>query len=479
MLPLKNLCLNQPVSDQEVDTLESFVWSQQTCKPVVSETAEKIHRKNSFNNQNFRSVAATNNRYTSESMQTMRLKRKQSQDDDSTSPQKEIFSMPFPHKQIVANEIKKSVKEWNGSNLKFPISSKKSQQNDYFKPILSRKTTLLVETPALLQNDLFKKLNQYFKGTNTICSVEDKRHFDRLMLSLSTYFENLLKKIFVERKSDFLNSDYIKAIFEEEIKAKKEKDQRHVFFQGIEDTPFTLKRGSTNFPQSLRDSVGSIRNQDRDSVKVDLFSPNKLELRGKFNRKIKSSTILDSIDQRKFNLAQASQNLMRARGGHLGDCISKRFVREWKEEILRLKLYSQFRVLVVDDVPEQVTVVCDLISMFPDVVADQAFDGLQAVQMVRRQQEEGYCYHLILTDLIMPHDGYETTKDIRKLEKIKNCEPRNKIFGITADSGNPIIDMQATIAEMNGTLHKPLCFSIIKEIFKKRAEELGLPINFD
>jgi CheY-like chemotaxis protein len=52
---------------------------------------------------------------------------------------------------------------------------------------------------------------------------------------------------------------------------------------------------------------------------------------------------------------------------------------------------------------------------------DQAFNGLEAVQSVKKAYHEGYSYAIIFMDASMPLlDGYEATDEIRKFIRRMN-----------------------------------------------------------
>ena len=154
-----------------------------------------------------------------------------------------------------------------------------------------------------------------------------------------------------------------------------------------------------------------------------------------------------------------------------------RHSREWTENVTHLKLFPEFTILVVDDVPEQVNNAIDLLSTWNEINCEGAYDGLEAVQMVRNKMNEGKMYHLILTDLTMPHDGFETTKDIRKEEVTRNTQPRYCIIGVTAEGLSSLSDVKAKQSGMDDTITKPLRRDILEGFIKKRAEELGIPLT--
>ena len=153
------------------------------------------------------------------------------------------------------------------------------------------------------------------------------------------------------------------------------------------------------------------------------------------------------------------------------------YVREWSENVTVLKPMEVFTVLVVDDVPDQVNNAIDILTSWNEISCEGAYDGLEAVQMVRNKMNEGKMYHLILTDLTMPHDGFETTKDIRKEEASRNTKPKYCIIGVTAEGLSSISDVKAKQSGMDDTITKPLRRDILAPILINRAEELGMKLE--
>lgn len=152
-------------------------------------------------------------------------------------------------------------------------------------------------------------------------------------------------------------------------------------------------------------------------------------------------------------------------------------VREWNENFTYLKLKPKFTVLIVDDAPCQIEPLLAMIESWEEVACEVADDGLMAVQMVKDKVAEGFMYHLLFVDLMMPHDGFETTKDIRKEEASKKIKPRNCIIGVTAENLDPETDVKAKLSGMDDIFRKPWRKDMIYDILKKRAKELSITLN--
>lgn len=150
--------------------------------------------------------------------------------------------------------------------------------------------------------------------------------------------------------------------------------------------------------------------------------------------------------------------------------------REWTEVFTQLKLSQKFSVLVVDDVPEHVQTTCAILNTFVNVTTEGAYGGEEAVKKVRQRMDNQSMYHLILTDLVMPYNGYDTTRDIRSEEKKRKTRPKYCIVGVTAEKISFSNDVKALQCGMDDTVSKPLYFQVLREIIEKRARDLG--INF-
>ena len=111
-----------------------------------------------------------------------------------------------------------------------------------------------------------------------------------------------------------------------------------------------------------------------------------------------------------------------------------RYRHEWREELLNLDLSSKFCILVVDDMPEVVKSICELLNSIPGIETESTTEGLDAVNMVKQRMENKQMYHLILSDLTMPYDGYEIAHDIRQLEQAKKSQPSYRIYGLSSDA---------------------------------------------
>ncbi len=119
------------------------------------------------------------------------------------------------------------------------------------------------------------------------------------------------------------------------------------------------------------------------------------------------------------------------------------------------------RVLLVDDVDINRIIAMELLSPF-ELVIDEACDGTEAVEIFAAS-EEGF-YDLIFMDIQMPKmNGYETSKAIRKLERIDAQSV--PIVAMTANAFQDDIDM-AFESGMNGHVAKPIDMEKLIDILK-------------
>lgn len=105
------------------------------------------------------------------------------------------------------------------------------------------------------------------------------------------------------------------------------------------------------------------------------------------------------------------------------------------------------------------------IKLNPVVQIDEANDGMQALDKIKRDFEEnGFSsYPLILMDCNMPFmDGYEATKQIREFIRI-NGLPQPTIIAVTGHTEQLYID-KSLKSGMNTVLSKPVDPTVLKEI---------------
>ena len=127
--------------------------------------------------------------------------------------------------------------------------------------------------------------------------------------------------------------------------------------------------------------------------------------------------------------------------------------------------------------PEVVKSICDVLSTIIGIETESTTEGLDAVFMVKQKMENKQMYHLILSDLTMPYDGYEIAHDIRQLEKTNKTQPTYKIYGLSSDAQNPIVELKSAKAGLDGVLLKPLSLRLIREVINKRITELKLKMS--
>ena len=125
---------------------------------------------------------------------------------------------------------------------------------------------------------------------------------------------------------------------------------------------------------------------------------------------------------------------------------------------------KSLNLLLVEDTVISQNVMSLLLEMYGFKI-DIAHNGLEAVEKFK----EGY-YDIILMDIIMPvQNGYEATKTIRELEKIRGGHVL--IIGLTAQVYDSE-EEKCIAAGMDKFLTKP--FDI--EMFKKTLKSLGFNI---
>lgn len=177
---------------------------------------------------------------------------------------------------------------------------------------------------------------------------------------------------------------------------------------------------------------------------------------------------------REDSISTLSEDKVSSLRVEVSDNIKSRHKRTWDEEITHLSLEDSFHVLVVDDFKTQSDLVSNLLTSYQNVTVEVADDGDVAVRMVRKRMDEGKVFHLILIDICMPHNGYEATKDIRRLERERNTLPVHHIIGITAEGISFKTDAKARECGMDDTVSKPLTKVAIERFIAKRCQELSI-----
>ncbi len=123
---------------------------------------------------------------------------------------------------------------------------------------------------------------------------------------------------------------------------------------------------------------------------------------------------------------------------------------------VEIHLTGKSVLLVEDNEFNQMVAVDSLLDLFPNLKVDVAISGVQALEMLQAND-----YSFIFMDIQMPEmDGYEATRQIRKLE---DPVKRNiRICAMTANVTREEID-ECTAAGMNDFMIKPFSTDLLKE----------------
>lgn len=79
--------------------------------------------------------------------------------------------------------------------------------------------------------------------------------------------------------------------------------------------------------------------------------------------------------------------------------------------------YSQYKVLIVDDIPLNILLVKKMLSLHPFQI-DTAADGIQALEKIQSNKPD-----LVLLDLMMPRmDGFEVLQKMRSDDTMKDIK---------------------------------------------------------
>ena len=149
-------------------------------------------------------------------------------------------------------------------------------------------------------------------------------------------------------------------------------------------------------------------------------------------------------------------------------------IAEKKEEVEKEDqlLFEGKRVLLVEDNPLN-REIAEVLLMEEGFEVECAEDGVVAVEMVS-ESESGY-YDLVLMDIQMPRmDGYQATKEIRKLSNIGLAN-----IPIVALTANALTEdkQRAFESGMDGHVAKPIDIEKFKYILKEVL--LNSPSNLE
>lgn len=187
-----------------------------------------------------------------------------------------------------------------------------------------------------------------------------------------------------------------------------------------------------------------------------------------------SSSSMDSFRRRRGCVGTLNDKKALMLKPAIVESLKSKHKRTWEEKRNILRTIGSFHVLVVDDNKDQAELVSNFLTSFDGVTTEVANNGEVAVRMVKEKLEDGQMYHLILTDIWMPYNGYETTSDIRRLEKDRNTFPTNYIIGITAEGISSRTDVKARECGMDETITKPLKKDYIEKVISKRNHDLQI-----
>ena len=83
------------------------------------------------------------------------------------------------------------------------------------------------------------------------------------------------------------------------------------------------------------------------------------------------------------------------------------------------------RILLVDDSKSAQLKILSIVSKYG--TCDQAYDGVEALDLVQRSLQANSPYDLIIMDVVMPRmDGFEAVKKIMLLQDAVNIPEQNK-----------------------------------------------------
>ena len=376
---------------------------------------------------------------------------------------------------LVMNPIEKSPKMVESSGPSRHISFQNLSMNTVSSSI-KKKLSWHMDQEALLSK---KRLSSVMKMLKNMPNLEDSsaKDISAVVLHLTEYFEAMLQRLFFENKAKFTSSAYFRALFSEEFyKEIPKRSHADDYNKGTPANP-SLKSANSGAPMHNM-MIPPATKKISNLISTLLISPGQTpSATDRMLPRFGGAAAGAEKQRKRTNLNMDPTSDFFRRHSLLLKSYNTKHVREWNENITFLKPMEEFTVLVVDDAADQLHIAINIISSWNEIYCEGAYDGLEAVQMVRNKMNEGNMYHLILTDLTMPHDGYETTKDIRKEELSRNTKPKYCIIGVTAEGLSSLSDVKAKQCGMDDTTKKPLNRNEVKKILLKRAQELGIDLQ--
>lgn len=168
-----------------------------------------------------------------------------------------------------------------------------------------------------------------------------------------------------------------------------------------------------------------------------------------------------------------SSKIVDALGGHIevestkdkGSCFSFALdvdVESWEHSEIKEQEYN-YRVLIVDDQEISRIVLADMLERF-DCAYDEAGDGIEAIDMVKRADDENKPYDFVLIDWKMPNlDGVETLKRLGEMYQSK--ELLHKIPSMMMISAHSMQEIDIEGLDVEKFLVKPLTPSTLFDAF--------------
>lgn len=334
--------------------------------------------------------------------------------------------------------------------------------------VAKNKLKWYVDVEAYLKKDKFRELINLIKNTNQADELAGSQ-IQGALLQMADYFERLIFRIFADHRLKFFSNPDFRNLFTEELARERtpaDVKKSLILDDSTRHTPVTLALKQLN---AAGYGINSAQKSTTMRMNSILFSPTSNVQSAKITQRISSS------DFRHKNVRMADlDSLLGKLNPAVIESMKTKQKREWSENYLHLALEETFHVLVVDDSVKQAETVVELLESLPNVTTEMATDGDKAVKMIKQKLEKHKMFHLILTDIHMPYDGFKETLDIRKLESEWCSTPRNCIIGVTAEGLYASSDVQARNCGMDDIVTKPLRVDFLRAMFEKRAKELGL-----
>ncbi len=245
VVTIKNMCLSQPLSDQDYTVKNEFRWTAKSDDKVSSESdtgqppisgpmhppfamtiAKRASGQRGSENNKLSSKQSTFGQHSHRSNSDTNVQEMNASVSPETEKPQHVPPLRSRSKSILIEQP-----------LMLKRSSYQQHQQQETSTMAGKKLQWLIDTSELVKKDQFKEIVKNIKA-QTSTDLEDDLRLHGALTHMVGYFEGLIRRLVVDNKAKFLDSEYVKALFAEEISKKREKDK--ILFDDSRGSPVNL-----------------------------------------------------------------------------------------------------------------------------------------------------------------------------------------------------------------------------------------------